>query len=71
MPPKLQLDKAAWQWVTDVVDPQEVTKSHVDIAYRCNLKPCPKGECKYVRFSHFKSVFDFINIGFGDLSFKC
>ncbi|PVD36729.1 hypothetical protein C0Q70_03716 [Pomacea canaliculata] len=46
MPPKLQLDKAAWQWVTDVVDPQEVTKSHVDIAYRCNLKPCPKGECK-------------------------
>ncbi|XP_046553615.1 LOW QUALITY PROTEIN: ubiquitin carboxyl-terminal hydrolase 48-like [Haliotis rubra] len=45
MPPKLQLDKAAWQWA-DITDPHNVTQEHVNMAYRLNLKPCSQGACK-------------------------
>ncbi|XP_071116349.1 ubiquitin carboxyl-terminal hydrolase 48-like [Haliotis cracherodii] len=45
MPPKLQLDKAAWQWA-DTTDPHNVTQDHVNMAYRLNLKPCSQGTCK-------------------------
>jgi ubiquitin carboxyl-terminal hydrolase 48 len=45
MPPKLQLDKAAWQWA-ETTDPKDVTLDHVRTAYRLNLKPCAIGACK-------------------------
>lgn len=45
MPPKLQLDKAAWQWA-ETTDPKDVTFDHVRTAYRLNLKPCAIGACK-------------------------
>lgn len=45
MPPKQQLDKAAWQWA-ETTDPKDVILEHVLAAYRLNLKPCRIGTCK-------------------------
>ncbi|OWF55603.1 ubiquitin carboxyl-terminal hydrolase 48-like [Mizuhopecten yessoensis] len=45
MPPKQQLDKAAWQWA-ETVNPEDVSQEHVEIAYRFNLKRCKAQICK-------------------------
>ncbi|XP_033744613.1 ubiquitin carboxyl-terminal hydrolase 48-like [Pecten maximus] len=45
MPPKQQLDKAAWQWA-ETVNPEDVQQGHVEIAYRLNLKKCKAQACK-------------------------
>ncbi|KAK7093901.1 ubiquitin carboxyl-terminal hydrolase 48-like [Littorina saxatilis] len=46
MPAKVQQDKAAWQWADNIADPNDVSLQHLEIAYRCNLKPCARGECR-------------------------
>ncbi|XP_060076420.1 ubiquitin carboxyl-terminal hydrolase 48-like [Ylistrum balloti] len=45
MPPKQQLDKAAWQWA-ETVNPEDIDHDHVEIAYRLNLKKCKPQACK-------------------------
>ncbi|XP_076472507.1 ubiquitin carboxyl-terminal hydrolase 48-like [Babylonia areolata] len=46
MPGRVQLDKAAWQWVGTVRTVEDVTDEHVAIAYRLNLTRCPAGQCR-------------------------
>ncbi|XP_077312103.1 ubiquitin carboxyl-terminal hydrolase 48 [Lithobates pipiens] len=45
MAPRLQLEKAAWRW-TDTVRPEEVTREHIETAYRVLLEPCVRGVCR-------------------------
>ena len=45
MPPKQQLDKAAWQWA-EVTDPDDIELHHIKTAYRINLNPCKQGACR-------------------------
>ncbi|KAL8578268.1 hypothetical protein ACOMHN_005659 [Nucella lapillus] len=46
MPGKVQLDKAAWQWVETVGSAEDVSPAHAACAYRLNLTPCPSGQCR-------------------------
>ncbi|XP_018430579.1 PREDICTED: ubiquitin carboxyl-terminal hydrolase 48 [Nanorana parkeri] len=45
MAPRLQLEKTAWNW-TATVRPEEVTRLHIEAAYRVRLEPCVRGVCR-------------------------
>ncbi|KAM9297028.1 ubiquitin carboxyl-terminal hydrolase 48 [Gastrophryne carolinensis] len=45
MAPRLQLEKAAWRWA-ESVRPEEVTREHIETAYRVRLPPCVRGQCR-------------------------
>ncbi|XP_071805527.1 ubiquitin carboxyl-terminal hydrolase 48-like [Asterias amurensis] len=45
MPAKQQLDKLSWQW-TETVQPEAVTREHVELAYRIGLDPCQRNICR-------------------------
>ncbi|KAM9800640.1 ubiquitin carboxyl-terminal hydrolase 48-like isoform X1 [Syngnathus typhle] len=45
MAPRLQLEKAAWRWVTSV-KPEEISQEHIELAYRVSLPVCQRGTCR-------------------------
>ncbi|CAN7939041.1 unnamed protein product, partial [Ixodes hexagonus] len=45
MPSKLQLEKAAWQWA-ESVDPLNITREHVEAAYRVKCAACKANTCR-------------------------
>ncbi|EEC14611.1 ubiquitin specific protease, putative, partial [Ixodes scapularis] len=45
MPSKQQLEKAAWQWA-ESVDPLNITREHVEAAYRIKCATCKANTCR-------------------------
>lgn len=45
MPSKQQLEKAAWQWAENV-DPLNITREHVEAAYRVKCTACKANACR-------------------------
>ncbi|XP_071403639.1 ubiquitin carboxyl-terminal hydrolase 48 isoform X3 [Centroberyx affinis] len=45
MAPRLQLEKAAWRWV-ETVKPEDITREHIELAYRVNVPACKRGACR-------------------------
>uniref|UniRef100_A0A9J8BHW8 Ubiquitin carboxyl-terminal hydrolase 48 n=2 Tax=Cyprinus carpio TaxID=7962 RepID=A0A9J8BHW8_CYPCA len=45
MAPRLQLEKAAWQWA-ETVKPEDITHEHIELAYRIAVLACKRGTCR-------------------------
>uniref|UniRef100_A0A673HNW0 Ubiquitin carboxyl-terminal hydrolase 48 n=1 Tax=Sinocyclocheilus rhinocerous TaxID=307959 RepID=A0A673HNW0_9TELE len=45
MAPRLQLEKAAWQWA-EMVKPEDITREHIELAYRVAVSACKRGTCR-------------------------
>uniref|UniRef100_A0A671T6V9 Ubiquitin carboxyl-terminal hydrolase 48 n=1 Tax=Sinocyclocheilus anshuiensis TaxID=1608454 RepID=A0A671T6V9_9TELE len=45
MAPRLQLEKAAWQWA-EMVKPEDITREHIELAYRVAVSACKRGACR-------------------------
>ncbi|XP_056131110.1 ubiquitin carboxyl-terminal hydrolase 48 [Lampris incognitus] len=45
MAPRIQLEKAAWRWV-ESVKPEDISRDHIELAYRVNLPACKRGTCR-------------------------
>ncbi|XP_076124826.1 ubiquitin carboxyl-terminal hydrolase 48 isoform X2 [Alosa pseudoharengus] len=45
MAPRVQLEKAAWQWV-ETVKPEDIKNEHIEQAYRIALSACKRGTCR-------------------------
>jgi len=45
MAPRLQLEKAAWRWA-ETVKPEDITREHIELAYRIAVLPCKRGACR-------------------------
>lgn len=51
---KEDMDKAAWCWA-DSTEPKNVTKQHVELAYRIKLDVCTPHSCRYVNCNIFNT----------------